>query len=318
MHIILLVLKIIGIALLVLLSVILLLLLIVLFVPVRYRINAEKQEDIKAKAVVDWLFPFLFAKVEYQEQSLTYQIRIFGILIYPRKTRVKEKRQRKRAREGKKQKEPDLITMEVRTAEPEAPKQRAEAAEQKLEIEEKRLQAVEQEPKAVNQSTEAVEQKPKPESKKLSEEQPRSGWFTRWKQKLLFLLEKIADLREKWRLIADFLGQEENKKGLLQIWNSVKHIIRHIIPKRISGEIEFGLDDPCSTGQVLGIAGALYGFYGQSVRVIPNFEEACLNGEIFIKGRLRIFTFVRICIKLLLDNNFKRLRINFEKMKEAL
>ena len=116
----------------------------------------------------------------------------------------------------------------------------------------------------------------------------------------------------------NFLKQEENKKGIGFIFHALKHILKHIIPKKLRGQIELGLEDPCQTGQALGALGVVFSIYGEGIRIIPNFEEPCFKGNVFIKGRVQVFTLVRICIKLLLDDNFKQLKINYNKMKEAL
>lgn len=82
MHIVWMILKIIGILLLVILGIVLALLLAVFFVPVRYRIQVDKEAEgtAKVRAGVGWLLRILYVSVRYDEE-LHYCVRIFGIPI---------------------------------------------------------------------------------------------------------------------------------------------------------------------------------------------------------------------------------------------
>lgn len=82
MHIVWMILKIIGILLLVVLGIVLALLLAVFFVPVRYRIQVDKEAEgtAKVRAGVGWLLRILYVSVRYEEE-LHYCVRIFGIPI---------------------------------------------------------------------------------------------------------------------------------------------------------------------------------------------------------------------------------------------
>ena len=333
MHIILLILKIVGIILLVLLLVLLLIILLGLFVPIKYRANAEKQEEIKARAVVKWLFPLLYAKIDYLGESITYRICILGITIYPRikKEKVAKPKKHKEKKKRKSEEEPDLVIMEIPESSIKSKKEKENALnsakEEKLEITNNKDISTDNLSKSMNariennnelrKKTKKIKTQHSNESNQDNESKEKKRLFERIKEKLTLLLQKILQLKEKASLIIEFLKLEENKKGLLYIWNSLKHILKHIAPSKIQGDIEFGLEDPCQTGQALGVVSVLFSIYGKSIRIVPNFEEACINGKIFIKGRIRVFTLLVICIKLLLDDNFKRLKINFEKMKEA-
>jgi len=332
-HIILLIMKIVGIILLVLLLVLLLIILLVLFIPIKYRANAEKQEEIKVRAVVKWLFPLLYAKVDYLGESITYRICILGITIYPRikKEKVEKPKKQKEKKKRKSEEEPDLVIMEIPESSIESnidkEKASSNAKDETLEITNNKDISTDKMSKNTNarienndkllKKTKKIKKQHSNESNRDNEPKVKKGLFERLKEKLALLLQKMLQLKEKASLIIEFLKVEENKKGLLYICNSLKHILKHIAPSKIQGDIEFGLEDPCQTGQALGVVSVLFSIYGKSIRIVPNFEEACINGKIFIKGRIRVFTLLVICIKLLLDDNFKRLKINFEKMKEA-
>lgn len=80
MHIVLLILKIIGIILLVVLGILLFLVLALLFVPLRYKVRGEWSEEAKAQARVHWLLHILSFRADYdREKGLLMKLRIFGI-----------------------------------------------------------------------------------------------------------------------------------------------------------------------------------------------------------------------------------------------
>lgn len=77
MEIVLSILQIIGIILLVILSLAILLVLIALFSPIKYRIDAESQDTVWAKAKAHWLYRMVGAKVSYENNLLYGEVRIF-------------------------------------------------------------------------------------------------------------------------------------------------------------------------------------------------------------------------------------------------
>ena len=70
LEIILLILKIIGIVLLSILGLVVLILLLILFVPVRYKAQGEKHEEIKAEGRVTWLLHLLRIRITYTDGKL--------------------------------------------------------------------------------------------------------------------------------------------------------------------------------------------------------------------------------------------------------
>lgn len=101
-HIILAILKIVGILLAVLLGLVLLILLTVLFLPLRYRICAEKHGELKkstANVRVSWLFGILKVKAGYRNGQISFVSQIFGKKIdfakkIPGRRRILRKRQK--------------------------------------------------------------------------------------------------------------------------------------------------------------------------------------------------------------------------------
>jgi len=101
LHIILILLKIIGIILASVLGLLLFFLLIILFVPIRYRINANNRDTVFAEVKVSWLFRIIYLRVSFVNNKFNMILRIFGKVFYDfnkptekkesKKTKVKRK-----------------------------------------------------------------------------------------------------------------------------------------------------------------------------------------------------------------------------------
>ena len=103
LHIILMILKIIGILLLVLLGIVLLFLLSLLFVPVCYSGWGKKEgKTYQGKASVSWLFHLIHGTVVYEEKQSRFELYLCGIPLMKLREKTKNRKKRK---EGKVQPE---------------------------------------------------------------------------------------------------------------------------------------------------------------------------------------------------------------------
>jgi hypothetical protein len=85
----------------------------------------------------------------------------------------------------------------------------------------------------------------------------------------------------------------------------LKVLLKGILPRNVRGEVHFGTEDPALTGEILGGISIFYPIFMDNVKVYPDFEQSCLEGELQIKGRLRLVTVVYIAIRLLLNKNIR-------------
>lgn len=106
LHVVFLILKILGILFLSILGLFLLLLCAALFVPVRYQLDMEKQEQVRVTVRAGWLFRFLFVKYElrWPEEEALWQnlcFRILGIPVFRPFRKKKKKREKGKPEPGK-------------------------------------------------------------------------------------------------------------------------------------------------------------------------------------------------------------------------
>lgn len=104
LHILFLILKITGIVLLVILGLILFVLAVVLFVPVRYRVSAEKDRKMHAQIRLSWLMGMIQMKAEYNGEQADTGLFVFGRPLFNKKP---EKRKSDKRRGKKESEQPD-------------------------------------------------------------------------------------------------------------------------------------------------------------------------------------------------------------------
>ena len=293
-----LILKIIGIILAAVLGLAILLLLLVLFVPVRYRAYGVKKEgECRAEAKISWLLHLISVPVAFREGELSAKIKILGITLM-------DLTDSGSFEEAEPVPEPAERTEEQKTAQSET----RQAQEHPVE-----KQAA---PERTSQKKEELEE----------EEEEKNGIFFRFLQFLRMIWKffagiprklknlkctfrrfcgKIKRMARKYRAAKEFALDERTKAAVRLVLEQAKIFARQALPRKICGEVRFGTSDPALTGQILGIAGIFYPLFMDNVKVDPDFEQTILEGELFLKGRLRIVSAVRIAWRLFRDKNVR-------------
>ena len=264
LHIILTILKILGIILLVFLGIVLAVLLSVLFIPVCYRGQGNKKgEQIEAKASVSWLCYLIHGAVIYESGKTRWELYLFGIPLRKVRDRIKERKRKKSRKAKKTEGEPSV-----------APEEKPE-----------RIAGVRLEEK----TKEEVSQKEKRESSGIENHKKTEKKQGIWKR----ISEKIKRVRltfhnicaniKEWR---SFFALETTKAAFRFLLGKGKGLLHHILPRKIRGKLIFGFEDPALTGQVLGVAAIFYSFYQDKFLLTPVFDRQILEGEIKLSGRI--------------------------------
>lgn len=284
--------KIIGIILLGILGLLLFLVLLVLLVPIRYRADGSYYGRPKARASVSWLLHILSLRVEYEQES-DICVRVFGIRLrmFDRKDTSAEKPSEEKLPEA----EPQNNQV------PEA----AEAWKKPPADEVQNDPLREEEWNAAGQSDKTRRQPEQPSDRRNPFEKLRITI-----QEICDKLKSVKQKKEEW---TEFLTRDENKKTFRLVWRQLRAVIKHVLPGKIEGRVRFGFDDPYKTGQVLMYIGPFYGFYAKHLDIIPVFDEPVLEGELRLRGRIRIGTMLALAVRILLDKNFRKLIGRFRK-----
>ena len=343
LQILLLILKILGTVLLVLLGTMICLILVVLFVPIRYRVSIKWGNEFTLDGIISWLLHFIHAHIIIIEGKTHFKARIFGILVFdsdrPRKTKEtkpskerysasEKKNNRKRDKDkDRKGTEEDPITekpeiidlkdVEEETKDHSIMIEEKEDPDRAVQTDTNTIQKnLNQEKQAKAHKKHSIFQKILVGLRKLRER--IKSFFLDLYRKMKTWFRTFLDIKRKGRLILEFLRDELNQEAFRLSFSSLKKILKHILPTKLKANFVFGTGDPCSTGQILGILGILYSFYGDKLQITPDFENQRLEGDLEARGRIRLATLLIIVIKLLLDRRFKQLRYNLKILKEAL
>lgn len=301
LHILLWILKIIGIALAVILCIFLLLIGILLFVPVRYEIffrSRGMRDSLEADIRVSWLLRLIAARIRVNGTETDFCVRAAWKQLLP----AKEKEEPEEAENFPKENQESIL---------ESPDVEEERKTEQSFPKEEILKE-----KDFNQKTEEKEtERQKTEEKKGTEPDKESDgiWFRKilvlwnkikaiWakiKYTITGICDKIEVFIERKDRLTEFLAQEEHRKAFSVGVSELRRILSILKPKELRGKLRFGFSDPYLTGNTLALLGIVYPFLGDSLEITPEFEECVLEGEVFAKGKLRVGTFVRTAIRLL-------------------
>lgn len=310
LHIILLILKIIGICLLCLIGLLLLCIGLVLFVPVRYRASGSYiEKQLKLLGGVTWLCHIISVRIFYdgekQEDKSRVLVKIFGIAIMDT---AKKK--------TKKAKEPKEAVLEVPKKPP-----REKVAEKK-EKTKSRLPEIAQKPKAeVKKNEEKKSEEKKDEAARVEHTKSKKSLLaklTAFRQKMSDAFKRLCDrletINQKKDKLMDILFSEENKKTFILLKRSIFKLIRHILPRRIEGWIHCGTDNPEKTGRMLGWLAVFYPLYAERLKIAPDFEKEIFETKFLAAGRIQAFTFVSTGIKIMLNKDLRRIISEFKHL----
>lgn len=291
-HVILQILAVIGIVLLVLLALLILTVLAVLFVPIRYRASGEKEADrIEGVAAVSFLYPFLSFKWQRAGNENRWALRLLGIKLKSSRKADKGKVAEPEKTDKGKAEETAQAAKPEKAAEPvKEEKQPATPSVQNAEAEDAARQAEE----TGTQKTDRVS----------SEKKAR---FT-----ISGLCDKMENIRDNVEYYKERLTAEENRLFLKRTKERIFAVLKSIKPKVLTARVVCGTGSPDTTGYVCAVYGMLYPVIEDRISFTADFENKVLDGELSVKGKVRVATLVRHGIKILLD---KQLKVFLKEMK---
>ncbi|MBQ3036973.1 MAG: DUF2953 domain-containing protein [Lachnospiraceae bacterium] len=347
MSVVLLILKIIGIVLLSLIGLCILLMLLVFLWPFSYRVKAHKDAEVfNASARILWLLGLLTATVTYDGEAKLV-IRVIGIPVYKMQLYPTEKKETADTEEdflGDEETVPEDGS-DVANAESSEIGENAVNSENTAddEVADKTVSS-ELEDNYVSENEffdDSFE-----DSEMLSEEDidreieerladtSEEDAFDKLPlgKKIKAFIRKIKELILKCRdkcynikgSIDDFIKKAKKKykeakyyykliqhpciqPAIKKLWKVGKKLIKHMMPRRLKANIEFGSGDPASTMKVYGYYCMIYPFYGKHIKFTPDMENKVLNLDAKLTGRFQIFRMMWAGWTLFADRNIRKL-----------
>lgn len=351
LHIILLILKAVGILLAAVLLLLLLCILLLLFVPLRYEIafrHTETETAVQGK--VSWLLHLIRAKLFYEkpeEKGLLVKIGSFQLI--PKKEKKKKKQKPvKKAKPDPKPVEKSVQKSVQPVQQPEKAVEKLEKVQKQTETESVRQESLQEkpvQPVLEAKAKEKLQEESIPESQSHSEPAQipkksrlsalaeklrgipdffRKLWavflavgqqLKRQAEKLRRLFHSLSELKAKLFHYIEIWQEEETQTLIRSLKGYLFYLLHHIRPRRGRGYLKYGFPDPALTGQLTGLFYVLRPLAFSELALEPVFEtdEILLEGDLVIRGHIRMVHLVRVGLKLLFDKNLKHFR---QRLKE--
>ena len=308
LHVLLLILKITGIVIACILGLVILIVAAVLFVPVRYKADADYHGKFKAHAKMSWL-GILRVIVSYDEE-LAIKAKALFITVYNNNDENSKASEHKKAKKKKEKKqEENIFSASDKETEKFAEKQ-----------EKPQIKMAE----AVNETKEDVQDVKETVSEDESGDTQKKSLFDKVKDKCFAIYTKIKEiiklikdtvkkvsgaadrLKEKVSKAKEFVTDEDNKALFHFLVEQLKALIKVIRPKKYRINARIGFEDPATMGKVLAYVSILYGMSGVDLSLEPVFGENVKEGSIFLKGNICIFSVLLIALRVYRNEQFKK------------
>ena len=321
MSIFLLILKIIGITLLSILGILLLLLFLVLFVPVRYKISANKYEgsDFTANIVISWLLHILNIHVKYLKE-LFYYVRIFIIPVYKSDNLKKKKRQLDGAAETENSNNDYVKEASV--------KQENNNTQDTIENKD-----IEEASNILDTEQNTIVEKNSDENTRITTNEDKEDFetddislidkififtekvidfFFNIGDKIETITNKITDIIDDIDYYLDIIEDGKNIEAIKLCLNKLSKVLRHIKPQKVKGNLHIGFEDPYNMGQMLTIYGILYPIIHDKIQLEPEYDTNIVEGDINISGRIQLAVLVWAAFKIYFNKDVRRLLKKFK------
>lgn len=158
--------------------------------------------------------------------------------------------------------------------------------------------------------TDETERKPTSEKDRESETKstaPASETPKKKKRKKSSFADRIKRICEKLSSLREAVEDEENQKAFRLLLSRVKYLLHHLRFRRFEGRLVFGFDDPAMMGRILGVLSLFYPLYGESFTITPVFDHTLFEGEIALKGHVRLIHILIAGIQLMMNKKIRGL-----------
>lgn len=306
----------------------------VLLVPVRYRIYIEKKEQVYVKGHAAWLLHLLHLSFLVEGGQEKHVLRILGIPLYGSEKSGKKSKSRRKKSQTNQSRRKKSGGEESNGAElSEGGKEKPLGEETDLTSPEKAELPKEGSGPVLmeKKGTIAVDKDFSESENPPQKEKPVSGW-KKYKQKLqefvLSIRHILGKIRNGFQQIKEMFREgtgEKNKDSKMRklctilldentsqlwrmVWRELAALWKHSQPRKLTGWLHFGASDPGTTGQLLGLLSVGYGLTGGKIQLVPDFEESVLEGDLEMRGRIRIIHVLLLAKRIFWSKQWKHFK----------
>ncbi len=330
----LLILKGIGILLLIILAILIFILCLVLFVPIRYQFEGNYHDVLNGKVYVKWFPVFLKVQGSYNGNQLEYVMKLFGGVVMTN-TDQKLSWIGRKFFSSNGDGADDSIGFGLEDEAEAMPKEDFSGITKESDFKTKESDFETKESDLETRNSTNLENKKKngsPTKKKTSRNKKKKEKYEIKKDSIFDKIsKKWKEIKESWHNFANKVKTIRYKKEeLLRVYHSKrfglakkdvidygKNLLHILKPDWLDGYIRFGMEDPATTGEILGVLAVLFPLYQNYLVIYPDFSEKCLEAELKGKGKIILFPIVKLMIKIILNKNLIKVTKKVQTIIEA-
>ena len=176
------------------------------------------------------------------------------------------------------------------------------------------------EKKAAKEAKKAKKAAKKAANKAGEETEEEPGFFDKLYETIKKYLDKaeyaIQKADEGKQDVETFFKRKSTKFAIEKIKIALIKILKHIRPRKLKGELEFGLEDPSQTGMILGAVSAFY-ITDDKFILKPNFDEKVIDGRVEFAGHILLGVIVYHALALYLRKQVRQFIHNAQELKDS-
>ena len=127
------------------------------------------------------------------------------------------------------------------------------------------------------------------------------------KRKKSSFADRIKKICEKASSLRETVEDEENQKAVRLLISRVKYLLHHLRFRKFEGRLAFGFEDPATVGRMLAVLSLFYPLYGECFTITPVFDHTLFEGEIALKGHVRLIHILIAGIQLMMNKKIRGL-----------
>lgn len=127
------------------------------------------------------------------------------------------------------------------------------------------------------------------------------------KRKKSSFADRIKRICEKASSPRETVEDEENQKAVRLLLSRVKYLLHHFRFRKFEGRLAFGFEDPATVGRMLAVLSLFYPLYGECFTITPVFDHTLFEGEITLKGHVRLIHILIAGIQLMMNKKIRGL-----------
>lgn len=151
--------------------------------------------------------------------------------------------------------------------------------------------------------------KPKEDEDKQKEKKEKPKGIKAW-------IEKIKNIYKNIKEIITTIFSDVTKRAFKYFKKVTIGLLKHIRPRKITGNILFGFEEPHLTGQTLGYIAIAYNILKinpKDIKIEADFEKKIFKGKFKVKGRFLVGVVLIDLLKLYMNRDIKFIIDKFSK-----